>query len=173
MALEPHETVEAVRRQAHRPAPADPPRLLQHPPGVGPAFEPIREAEPLAAAHRHWRDASLGTDHPTAHPPSTGTGVQRLADEAKHLVKRRLSAAVGDELARIEQIDRALIGDLVQVVDLIAARLDELGRRLLSLESLVEEVVMVTSEELTALRASITPPPTDVPPDVPTHADDG
>lgn len=155
MALEPHDTVGGARGNARLSGPAGPPHLLQHPPGPGPAFEPVSGAEPLAAAHRRWQDAHDQPQRGSAPDQSSGSRPRRVVDEAKSLLKHRLSAAVGDELTRAEQTDRALIGDLVRTVELLAGRVDEIGRRLHALEALVEEVVVVTSEDLTVLRAAV------------------
>jgi hypothetical protein len=50
--------------------------------------------------------------------------------------------------------ERALIGRLINLVDALAARCDELATRVDQLDQLIEELVIVTSEDLIRLNAA-------------------
>jgi hypothetical protein len=120
--------------------------LLQHPPGVGDPLPSVRAGEEVTAIHRSW--AQL---HAAASPGSeggTGHGV-------KAAVRARLAAVTAESTRAAREADRAILGDLIRAVDALAARLDTVGDRLLALEALVEEVVVVTGEDLTHLRAAL------------------
>jgi hypothetical protein len=70
--------------------------------------------------------------------------------------------AVATEVGRPAlEADRALIGDLIRAVDALAARVDVLGGRVLALEALVEEVVVVTGQDLARVRAALIGPAAD------------
>ena len=99
--------------------------------------------------HRHW--AGLGDrTGPTA--AARGKGSARPAD-IRNLVRSRLSSTVADAARAAGEPDRALIGDIIRALDVLAARLDDTTDRLMALELLVREVVDIASEELTRLRA--------------------
>jgi len=146
VALEPSRLVDDVERQARRPPVGDPPRLLQHPPGVGDPLPSVRAGEEVTAIHRSW--AQLHAAVPPGSEGGTGRGV-------KAAVRDRLAAVTAESTRSAREADRVIIGDLIRAVDALAARLDTVGDRLLALEALVEEVAVVTSEDLTHLRAAL------------------
>jgi hypothetical protein len=58
-------------------------------------------------------------------------------------------------LGPAQRRDRALVGSVIQAVDAVARRCDELADRVVELEAVVSEVVDVLGAELTRLRAML------------------
>ncbi|MGH9093481.1 MAG: hypothetical protein ACRDZR_19175 [Acidimicrobiales bacterium] len=137
-----------VARRAHDPGEADAPTLLHHPPGAKAPLPPVRHGEELTAVHRAWADA-----HAAEHPPDHAAGRAGL-DAVKARARARLASAAAAAMPDRGPRD-AVVGDLIRAVDALASRVDELGGRLVALEELVEEVVVVTSEDLTRVRAAV------------------
>lgn len=142
MAIEPSGIVGDVAERAHRLG--APPRMLRQPPGAGAPLLPLQPGETIGTLHREW--ARLHDESAAAPPPGRGA----LAS-----ARARLKSVAAQGARPALEADRALIGDLIRAVDTLAARADELAGRLIALESLVEEVVVVTSEDLTNVRAAL------------------
>jgi hypothetical protein len=140
VALDPHELVSDVTDRAHRPPGGDPPALLAHPPGPGPALDPLQGGDEVAAMHREWARLGAGAGR--------GGGLRGAGRATVAAAERRLPG---------HRAQRALIGDVIRAVDAVARRVDEIGVRLLALEELVEEVTVVTGEDLAAVRAALEP----------------
>ncbi len=138
VALDPSDIVNEIAAGAHRVP--DPPRLLEHPPGVSPALPPLRIQPVVAELRGRWEQ--LGGS----------------SSETAHGIEARLRHQVRRVVGRLQRPDRVLLGDLVQAVETAAARTDELADRLTRLEALVEEVVQVFSEDLVHLRAAVAAP---------------
>ena len=119
----------------------DAPTLLSQPLGPGEHLPPVRAADELERLHRAW--AGLATPPPTSRRELTG----------------RLRAALANEpVASAERQDRALIGQLIQAVDTLGARCDELADRVARLETLLEETVTALGADLVAVRAALQRP---------------
>lgn len=153
MALDPREIVSDVSRRSHDLREADAPPLLRHPPGAGAALPSVQHGDELAAVHRAWADAhEARRETPGAQGSATSGGG---LDAVKSKVKARISSAAAAAMPD-HDADRRVVGDLIRAVDALARRVDELGGRLVALEELVEEVVVVASEDLTRVRAALT-----------------
>ncbi len=158
MALEPSRIVDDVAGRSHRLEGGEPPAMLRHPPGAGAPLPSIRAGDEVSSVHRDWAQLhAVGTGAPG------GDGQRGL----RSAVRSRLAAAAADAARPAQEADRALIGDLIRAVDALAARVDVLGGRVLALEALVEEVVVVTSQDLARVRAALATPG-DLPPAGPT-----
>lgn len=148
MAVDPHQVVRDVTRRAHDVGAGQPPSLLRRPPGASAPLPPVQHGEELAAVHRAWAEAD-------AHHggPIPAAGGRRLG-----AVWARVRAGVAAATASAPPdhgTDRAVVGDLIRAVDALARRVDELGGRLAALDELVEEVVVVTGEDLARVRAAL------------------
>jgi hypothetical protein len=74
-------------------------------------------------------------------------------------VSDRIRAVMASEpVATAERQDRSLIGQLIQAVDTLGARCDQLTDRLEHLETLLEETVSALGADLVAVRAALTRP---------------
>jgi hypothetical protein len=133
VALDPSDIVNKIAAGADRIS--DPPRLLRHPPGVSPPLPALRTQPVVAGLGGQWE--RLGGS------PS----------ETSHAIQARFRRWARRVVGRLQRPDRALLGDLVRALETTAARTDELADRLARLETLVEEVVEVFSEDLVHLRA--------------------
>jgi hypothetical protein len=151
VALDPHEIVSDVAGRAHRPSPDDPPRLLRHPPGADAPLAPVHQGDEIAAVHRDWARAHADEQD---RPAGGGDG---LLGGALARARARAASVAAEAVLPAQQADRALIGDLVRVVDTLARRVDDIGDRLVALEQLVEELVVVTGEDLARIRAALLP----------------
>lgn len=156
MATEPETELEAVvsrfKESAHHADLDAPPRMLTHPPSGGPAFTSLHQGDELATVHRAWAD--LGAAERERGTEAGATGSIRAR------VRARVTSAATEAARAAGHADRALLGDVIRAVDLLARRVDEIAQRLVQLEHVVEEVVVVTSEDVTRIRAvlaSMTP----------------
>jgi hypothetical protein len=138
--------VDDVAGRSHRLEGGEPPAMLRHPPGTGAPLPSIQAADEVAAVHRDW--AQL---HAVGVSPPPGVGHRGL----RSAVRSRLATVAAEAGRPAQEADRALIGDLIRAVDALAARVDVLGGRVLALEALVEEVVVVTSQDLARVRAAV------------------
>jgi hypothetical protein len=64
----------------------------------------------------------------------------------------------GEPVATAERQDRSLIGQLIQAVDTLGVRCDQLTDRLERLETLLEETVGALGADLVAVRAALPRP---------------
>jgi len=125
-----------------------PPRLLTHRAEAGALPPPIYDADALAAVRRRWEQISASTGrsaHADEHPEGDAV---RPPQRAPAGVRAKVKARVATAAAGVQAQDRAMTGELVGALDALARRVDELASRLRDLESLVQEVVEVTSEDL-------------------------
>lgn len=148
MAVDPHQVVRDVTRRAHDVGAAPPPTLLRRPPGAAAPLPPVQHGEELAAVHRAWAESDARRGGATAAPGRRRLGAlwARLRDGV---------AAATTSAPPDRGTDRAVVGDLIRAVDALARRVDELGGRLAALDQLVEEVVVVTGEDLARVRAAL------------------
>jgi hypothetical protein len=144
VALDPHEIVSDVAQRARRIAADRPPGLLRHPPGAGTPLPSVHHGQELATVHHGW--ASVHDDETEGAGEGRRGGSRMWARVRAHVVAAALPA---------QRADRALIGDLIRAVDALGQRVDEVGTRLVFLEELVEELVVVTSDDITRIRAAI------------------
>lgn len=151
MARRPSDIVKDVASKAHQLSNGDPPPLLSHPPRPGEPLPPIRNDPAMAALHATWE---------RVHEEERGSGHERGANAGSSVEKvlRRLAEAGIAPLRRSHDADREMLGEVIRSMDTLARRVDELGTRIYELEALVEEVVMVTGEELTRVRAALSTP---------------
>ena len=140
MALDPRSTMNAVSAGAGSP-PEDPPALLSQPLGSAEPLAPVRQMDELERLHRAW--AAL-----TAPAPIPRSNVS----------DRIRAVMAGEPVATAERQDRSLIGQLIQAVDTLGARCDQLTDRLERLETLLEETVSALGADLVAVRAALTRP---------------
>lgn len=131
-----------------------PPRLLTHRAEASALPPPIRDADALVAVRRRWAQLSASTVRGAPGDErgegSPARGPQRVPGGVRAKVKARVATAA----AGVQAQDRAMTGELVGALDAISKRVDELASRLRDLESLVQEVVEVTSEELTRVQVA-------------------
>lgn len=116
----------------------EPPLLLQVPFEPSPSLEPMRSSSPLAELHQRWAALSVG-DSSTQGPAG---GIWRRP--------RALLAKLVPPGA-----ERELVGALIRSSDALAARTDELDRRLSTVEAALEEMLVVVSQELVQIQASL------------------
>lgn len=109
------------------------PRLFDRSADPTPLLAPIAPDPVVARLHRVWESRG-------GKPPTDLPGISKIA---RYFVRRRTI-----------RIEHDLLASLIQAVDVIAHRCDILSTKLHDLESLLAEVIDVTSEELTAIRAS-------------------
>jgi len=74
-------------------------------------------------------------------------------DPADTGFERRLRRLAKAALGHLQRSDRLMMGELVDAVEAIGNRVDELSDCLATLEALVEEVVQVLGEDLVQVRA--------------------
>jgi hypothetical protein len=153
VAIDPHQIVNDVARRAHDLREADAPAVLSRPPGPGAPLPSVQHGDEVEAVHRAWADAHAAREAAASGESSASTGGG--LDAIKARVKARISSAAAAGLPD-PGVDRRVVGDLIRAVDALAHRIDELGGRLVALEELVEEVVVVASEDLTRVRAALT-----------------
>lgn len=131
-----------------------PPRLLTRRAEAGDPPPPIHDADALVAMRRRWGQisASTGRGAPAddGGDGATGRGSARVPGGVRAKVKARVATAA----AGVQAQDRAMTGELVDAVDALSRRVDELTSRLHDLASLVQEVVEMTSEELTRVQVT-------------------
>jgi hypothetical protein len=131
-----------------------PPRILTHRAEASALPPPIRDADALVALRRRWAQISASTGRGAPGDErgegSPARGPQRVPGSVRAKVKARVATAA----AGVQAQDRAMTGELVRALDVISQRVDELASRLHDLESLVQEVVEVTSEELTRMQVA-------------------
>lgn len=149
VARDPRQVVSDVARRAHDPGEAHAPALLRHPPGPKAPLPPLQHGDALSAVHQAWADAHAAERAPAA-AGAGQTGLHAVKARARARLATATAAALPDRGAR-----DAVVGDLIRAVDALARRVDELGARVVALEELVEEVVVVTSEDLTRIRAAV------------------
>ncbi len=70
-------------------------------------------------------------------------------------VRAKVRAKVATAAAGVQQADRAVTGDLIRAVDLLAHRIDEITARVVDLEALVQEVVDTVSEDLARVQVAL------------------
>lgn len=131
-----------------------PPRLLTRRAEAGALPPPIHDADALVAVRRRWAQisASTGRGAPTDDhgEGATGRGSARAPG-----VRAKVKARVATAAAGVQAQDRAMTGELVDALEAISRRIDELAERLRDLESLVQETVELTSEELTRVQVAL------------------
>ena len=153
MAVDPHDIVNDVARRAHDLGETDAPTVLSRPPGPGAPLPSVQQGDEVGAVHRAWADAHAAREGAAKAAATAGSGGG--LDAVKARLKARISSAAASGLPD-QDADRQVVGDLIRAVDALAHRIDELGGRLMALEQLVEEVVVVASEDLTRVRAALT-----------------
>jgi hypothetical protein len=146
VALEPSRIVDDVTGRSQRVPGGEPPAMLRHPPGVGDPLPSIQAGDEVSAIHRDWAQLHAPGNMMPGGDPHKGL---------RSAVRARLAAVTAAASRPAHEADRALIGDLIRAVDALAARVDVLGGRVLALEALVEEVVLVTSQDLAQVRAAV------------------
>ena len=142
MAHEPRELMQEVR--ARRSRIPDAPSMLQLPVGGRAAIEPVRSHPLLQTMHEDW--IRVHQDSPAAR--STRQGWRSAVD-------RHVAEVARQSLGTDVESNRLLIGDVIRAADALAEHCDDLGRRLMDLEALVEDVVRVVSEDVTRLTAML------------------
>jgi hypothetical protein len=152
VAVDPHKIVNDVARRAHDLGEAEAPTVLSRPPGPGAPLPSVQQGEEVAAVHRAWADAHAAREKAAETSATAGSGGGLEAMKVR--LKARISSAAAAGLPD-QDADRQVVGDLIRAVDALAHRIDELGGRLMALEQLVEEVVVVASEDLTRVRAAL------------------
>ena len=126
-----------TRPAADRPAPPSP----SPGPPLGPGAEPTTRPGPAVQG----RTEAAQVLH---------RGLETFARRARQLLAARRPNPGDQGLGVAQRDDRALLGAAIRALDALAQRADELAQRLQRLEEVVEELTLVTSEELTALRAN-------------------
>jgi uncharacterized protein YPO0396 len=124
----------------------DAPRLLIHTPHGGPPLPPMRASDEVRALHVQWA---------RAHGAAASHGARwrgRL-----WALTRRIARRIVRRPAQGQEGDHELIGRLINAVDSLAARCDELTARLSTLDDALAEFVTVTSEDLTRIAARHAP----------------
>lgn len=130
-----------------------PPRLLSRPAEARPLPLPIHDSDALVAVRRRWAQiaATTGRMAPADERTEATTGhAARVPGGVRAKVKARVATAA----AGVQAQDRAMTAELVGALDALSRRVDELTSRVHDLESLVQEVVEVTSEELTRVEVA-------------------
>ncbi len=138
MALDPRTIMNAV--SAGNP-PEDPPALLSQPLGSAEPLPPVRQTNELQRLHRAWAELTA--------PPTISRG---------NVSGRIRAVMAGEPVASAEREDRNLIGQLIQAVDTLGVRCDQLTDRLERLETLLEETVSALGADLVAVRAALRRP---------------
>ena len=143
--VEPDQVMHQVVGRARALA-TDPPRLLQKPPGTGTRLVPVQESDAVGAVHREWAEVHANEQERSA----------ELGGGMRARVRAKVTSATATATLQAQQADRYLIGGLIRAVDALAKRVDEIGERLQLLEAVVDDLVVVTGHELTAIRAVLT-----------------
>lgn len=134
-----------------------PPRLLARPADPPPPPPPLARSEQVSQLHRRW--AQLHGAPPGGGPPAPEHGEpEKGAPRVPGGVRAKVRAKVATAAAGVQQADRAMTGDLIQAVDTLARRIDELTTRLTDLEALVQDVVDTVSEDLVRLQVALATP---------------
>lgn len=142
MALDPRDIVTDLSKRAHRPD-DEPPTMLSRPVPVDRPPTSVRQDPAVTAMHEAWAQV-----HAPGGAAGTGSG-------GKRSLRARADAVAGALLSNVSQHDRALVGSVIQAVDAVARRCDELGDRVHELEQLLGEVVEVLGADLTRIRAHL------------------
>jgi hypothetical protein len=137
MALDPRSIMNDVVGKAANP-PEEPPALLSQPLGWDEHLPPVRQADELERLHRTW--AGLATPPPISR---------------RDLMGRIRAVMASEPVATAERQDRTLIGQLIQAVDTLGARCDELAGRVERLETLLDETVSSFGADVVAVRAAL------------------
>jgi hypothetical protein len=112
---------------------SDLPKLLSRSAEPKQPFSSLRDAATIQQIHRQWEQLGAHT-----HRLFSPFGLVRS------LRQSRQNAIT----------QRQLLASLIQAIDALAQRTDEIARNLNELEHLVAEVVQVTSNDLIAIRAA-------------------
>ena len=144
VALEPSEIMSDVIDRSRRVPGTPAPRLLGGSITPPDPLSPIRQETAIVEMHQRWanQSAAVTTPAPSAGPTTT----VRLRALLKGAVNRTRLSVRGDP---------ELTASLIRAVDALAVRSDEMAERLHQLQSLVEEVVLVVSEDLVQIRATL------------------
>lgn len=134
--------------------PLAPPRLLSKPAAAKPVPPPIHDADALAAVRRRWGQISATTGGAALGDPDPEGDAGRATARVPGGVRAKVKARVATAAAGVQAQDRAMTGELVGALDALARRVDELTTRVCELESLLQEVVELTSEELTRVQVA-------------------
>lgn len=144
MALDPRSIVSDVSDRAHDLHSMDAPKILTHAVRVAPALPPVREDPDVTVLHEEWARLH-GTPGPDA-PAESGV---------RGRIRRKVRDTAAEAAAPAQQENRALIGALIRSTEVLATRCDELAGRLTDLETVLEEVITVVSEDLVHIRAAL------------------
>ncbi len=147
VALDPRSIVSDVSDQAHDLSSMDAPKILTHAVRVAPPLAPVREDPDVTAVHEEW--ARLHGISDSGRPAETGV---------RSRIRRKVRDTAAEAAAPGQQENRALIGALIRATEVLAVRCDELAGRLSDLETVLEEVVSVVSEDLVHIRAALSRP---------------
>jgi len=147
VALDPRSIVSDVSDRAHDLSSMDAPKILTHAVRVAPPLAAVREDPDVTALHEEW--ARLHGISDSGGPPETGV---------RGRIRRKVRDTAAEAAAPGQQENRALIGALIRSTEALAVRCDELAGRLSDLETVLEEVVSVVSEDLVHIRAALAVP---------------
>lgn len=132
-----------------------PPRLLSRPAEAEPLPPPIHDADALTAVRRRWAQIAAASGRGAPDDEGTEGAPGRSPARTPGGVRAKVKARVATAAAGVQAQDRAMTGELVAAVDALARRVDELASRVGALESLLQEVVDLTSEELTRVQVAV------------------
>jgi len=151
MALDPRDIVNDVRREALRSDSGttnvdsasggdDAPALLPRPVPSRSPLSPLRDEPTVAAMHEAWARARDADQDSGQQPRSLRT---------------RVESAVSAVTGPAQRQDRAILANVIQAIDAVARRCDELAGRVAELEAVIGEVVDVLGADLVRVRAEL------------------
>lgn len=147
MNVDPEDLVRDLAHRAHDLTALPPPRLLEHGAEPPAPLDDTRTLPQIVGLHEHWANV-----HSEQARPGGAGGVR-----AK--VRARVAAAATEATRADRQDDRALVGDLIRAVDMLASRSDELAHRLDHLQAVLTELIAAFGDDVVRLRASLARPP--------------
>jgi hypothetical protein len=116
------------------------PLLLSRPVPSRTPLTPLRDEPTVAAMHEAWS---------SAHDAGQNRG------EPARSLRTRAEAAVSAVTGPGQRQDRAILASVIQAVDAVARRCDELAGRVAELETTIGEVVDVLSADVVRVRAEL------------------
>lgn len=135
-----------------------PPRLLSRPAEPPPPPPPLAGSEQVGQLHRRWAQlhgAPAGGESLAPQGSEPGPAGGAAPPRIPGGVRAKVRAKVATAAAGVQQADRAMTGDLIQAVDTLARRIDEITTRVTDLEALVQDVVETLSEDLVRLQLAL------------------
>jgi hypothetical protein len=116
------------------------PLLLSRPVPSRPPLAPLRDEPTVAAMHEAWARAR---------------DVDQDSGQQPRSLRTRVESAVSAVTGPAQRQDRAVLANVIQAVDAVARRCDELVGRVAELEAVIGEVVDVLGADLVQVRAEL------------------